>query len=223
MSHDPDDPIPVIAPAIPETDPPLFPDPPVAVQIPMQLVDIRDSPLVPDPHNARIHPQDNLDAIDWALDEVGGARSIVVDDDGVILAGNGTYRVAKKRGMKLLIIDRPSKDTLIAVRASGLSDREKRRLALWDNRASDLARWNRKVLKRMAEHPEQQLLDGLFDDQLLAELKGEVNETKAKYATQGQYQCPSCGHAWDGPKKPPRTKAPEESTAVQATDVIGDF
>lgn len=43
-----------------------------------------------DPRNARTHAQDNIDLISDSLHEVGAARSIVIDEDGVILAGNAT-------------------------------------------------------------------------------------------------------------------------------------
>jgi hypothetical protein len=189
---------------------------PVVAEVPMQLMDITDAHLWPDPDNARLHTPENLDAIGWSLDEVGGARSIVIDDDNVIRAGNGTYEMARRRGMKLLIVDRPSKDTLIAVRVSGLDDREKRRLALWDNRAAELAKWNRRVLKKLAA-PDQGLLEGLFDDATLADLKGEQAKQQERYGTSMQFECPQCGYGWSGAKKPPRTRAPEELSAVQTT------
>jgi len=46
--------------------------------------------LVPDPRNARRHNGRNLALIEASLREVGAARSIVVDEGGVILAGNAT-------------------------------------------------------------------------------------------------------------------------------------
>lgn len=192
----------------------------VDVNVPMQLVDAQTAQLWPDPENARIHTRNNLDAIGWSLDEVGGARSIVIDDENIIRAGNGTYEEAVKRGMKILIVDRPSKDTLVAVRVSGLTDREKRRLALWDNRSAELAKWNRRMLKRYADAPEQQLLDGLFDDETLASLKGEQQQAKERYGTSAKYECPSCGHAWNGSAKPPKTRQPQEASPVQTTDEV---
>lgn len=193
---------------------------PLTAQVPMVLVDIAAAGLVPDPENARLHTPENLDAIGWSLDEVGGGRGIVIDEDNVIHCGNATVREAIKRGMKLLVIDRPSKDTLVAVRVTGLSAREKKRLALWDNRAAELAKWNRRVLKKLAA-PDQQLLDGLFDDDTLAELRGEQEKTRAHiYTTAAQFECPACGAAWSGSPKPGRTREPAEASSVQTTDGV---
>lgn len=44
--------------------------------------------LRPDPRNARKHNPRNIGMIEAALHEVGAARSIVIDEEGTILAGN---------------------------------------------------------------------------------------------------------------------------------------
>jgi hypothetical protein len=195
---------------------PLADSPEPTVSVPMTLLELAEASLVQDAENARIHTPENLDAIGFSLDEVGGARSIVIDEDNKIWCGNGTVREALKRGMKLLVIDRPSKDTLVAVRVTGLSDREKKRMALWDNRSAELARWNRRVLKKLAA-PDQQLLDGLFDDDTLAELKGEQEKMRERgFGSAALYECPSCGAQFNNPK-PPRTRAPQEASTVQTT------
>ncbi|MDP9367779.1 MAG: DNA methylase, partial [Chloroflexota bacterium] len=48
--------------------------------------------LLPDPRNARRHNDRNLAQIEAALRDVGAGRSIVVDEAGVILAGNATVQ-----------------------------------------------------------------------------------------------------------------------------------
>ena len=55
--------------------------------------------LTPDPRNARTHTPRNVGMIVDALHEVGAARSIVIDEDGVILAGNATAEAAAEAGM----------------------------------------------------------------------------------------------------------------------------
>lgn len=46
--------------------------------------------LIPDPCNARSHPKRNLALLGASLHEVGAAHSILVDEDGMVLAGNAT-------------------------------------------------------------------------------------------------------------------------------------
>jgi len=53
----------------------------------MPMTTIAD--LTHDPKNARKHGKRNLDTIAKSLEECGAARSIVIDENGVILAGNG--------------------------------------------------------------------------------------------------------------------------------------
>lgn len=77
-----------------------------------------------------------------ALQHVGAARSIVIDEDNVILAGNGVTEAAAEAGItKVRVVDAGG-DELIAVRRSGLSDEQKRALAIYDNRTGELASWN---------------------------------------------------------------------------------
>ena len=77
-----------------------------------------------------------------ALHKVGAARSIVIDEDNVILAGNGVTEAAAEAGItKVRVID-ASGDELIAVRRTGLTDEQKVALAIYDNRGAELAEWN---------------------------------------------------------------------------------
>jgi DNA modification methylase len=98
--------------------------------------------LVPDPANRRAHNPRNIGMVVDALHQVGAARSIVIDEDNVILAGNGVTEAAAEAGItKLRVIDAAG-DELIAVRRSGLSAAQKRALAIYDNRTGELATWN---------------------------------------------------------------------------------
>ncbi len=107
--------------------------------------------LTPDPANRRSHNPRNMGQIVDALHEVGAARSIVIDENGVILAGNGVTEAAAEAGItKLRVIDAAG-DELIAVRRSGLSDEQKRYLAIADNRTGELATWNSAQFKEDLE------------------------------------------------------------------------
>lgn len=97
--------------------------------------------LTPDPENARSHSDRNIQTIRTSIEEVGAARSIVVDENGVILAGNATVKAAEAAGLRLHVVDTDGR-TLIAVRRAGLTASQKRRLALADNRAAELATWD---------------------------------------------------------------------------------
>ena len=111
-----------------------------------------------------------------ALHQVGAARSIVIDESNVILAGNGVTEAAAEAGItKLRVID-ASGDELIAVRRSGLTDAQKRALAIYDNRTAELATWNPEQLR--ADQDAGLDLKPFFFDEELKKLLG-VNGVKA--------------------------------------------
>ncbi len=104
------------------------------------LTHIKD--LVPDPSNRRQHNPRNIGMVVDALHAVGAARSIVIDEDNVVLAGNGVLEAAGEAGITRLRVIEADGQEIIAVRRSGLSEAQKRHLAIADNRSAELAQWN---------------------------------------------------------------------------------
>ena len=113
--------------------------------------------LQPDPANARRHNPRNVGLITESLREVGAARSIVIDEDGVVLAGNATIEAAGNVGIEKVRIIEASGDEIVAVRRRGLTKRQKTRLALFDNRAAELADWDAEVIAELARAGEDPL------------------------------------------------------------------
>jgi hypothetical protein len=109
------------------------------------------SDLHQDPRNARLHNERNLDMITASLTEVGTARSIVIDEDNIILAGNGTVLAAEKAGITNVRVIEAKGDEIIAVKRSNLTPEQKRKLAMFDNRAAELAKWDTEVLQELAD------------------------------------------------------------------------
>lgn len=112
---------------------------------PVNPTHIKD--LVPDPANRRKHNPRNLGMVVDALNHVGAARSIVIDEDNIILAGNGVTEAAAEAGITKLRVIEAAGDELIAVRRSGLTEEQKRALAIYDNRTAELAAWDYNQLK----------------------------------------------------------------------------
>jgi DNA modification methylase len=124
--------------------------------------------LKSDHKNARRRTDRSASLIAESLKRFGAARSIVIDEDGRILAGNGTVEGAKKAGIDKLRIIEAEGDELIAVRRAGLSEDEKVGLALADNRSSDLSEWDNEMLRQLSE--EHDLTPWFEDNELLAEV-----------------------------------------------------
>lgn len=126
--------------------------------------------LKSDHKNARRRTDRSTKLIQESLQRYGAARSIVIDEDNRILAGNGTIEGAKALGLtKLKVIDAAG-DEVIAVRRTGLSEDEKVGLALADNRTSDLSDWDAEMLQQLSEEHdispwfEQEDLDALLQE-----------------------------------------------------------
>lgn len=134
--------------------------------------------LRPDPKNARRHGDRNLGMIQDALREIGAARSIVIDEAGTILAGNGVVQAAPAAGIHRVRVIDADADTLVAVRRTGLSPEQKSRLALWDNRAAELATWDSVVLAALRDESPA-ALEGLFTDDELDDLLRDLARSRA--------------------------------------------
>ena len=124
--------------------------------------------LKSDHKNARRRTDRSASLIAESLKRYGAARSIVIDEDGRILAGNGTVEGAKKAGIDKLRIIEAEGDELIAVRRAGLTEDQKVGLALADNRSSDLSEWDNEMLRQLSE--EHDLTPWFEDGELLAEV-----------------------------------------------------
>ena len=58
-----------------------------------------------DPRNYRIHTDKNKRLIKKSLEDCGTGRSILLDKNDVIIAGNGVYEQALELGLKVRIVE----------------------------------------------------------------------------------------------------------------------
>lgn len=107
--------------------------------------------LKADHKNARKRTDRSAELIKESLQRYGAARSIVIDEDNRILAGNGTVEGAKAAGIENVRIIETDGDEIIAIRRKGLTEDEKVGLALADNRTADLSDWDREMLHRLSQ------------------------------------------------------------------------
>lgn len=107
---------------------------PFARQPEVRLAAISD--LKPSPRNARTHSKKQIQQIAESIQQFGWTSPIVVDEAGRIIAGHG--RFAASLDLRLRRVP-----TIVV---SGLSEVEKRALALADNRIAAGAGWDRAIL-----------------------------------------------------------------------------
>lgn len=107
--------------------------------------------LTPSPVNARRRNAKARTALDGSLETFGAARSIVVDGDGVVRAGDGTLDAARAAGITEALIIETEGDRLVVVKRKDWSVREAIAYALADNRTSDLSEWDADMLEVVLE------------------------------------------------------------------------
>jgi DNA modification methylase len=142
------------------------------------MTSIKD--LKSDHKNARKRTDRSAKLIAESLQRYGAARSIVIDEDNRILAGNGTIEGAKAAGIQNIRVIETDGTEIIAVKRTGLSEDEKIGLALADNRTSDLSDWDKDMLQQLSEEHD---LAPWFDADDLAEILGEVEQLPAEGLT----------------------------------------
>ena len=166
--------------------------------------------LKPDPANARQHTSRNIGMITDSLRKVGAARSIVIDENDIILAGNGVIDAAAEAGIERVRVIDADGDEIIAVRRTGLTDEQKKSLAYFDNRTSDLASWNAQQIVAdldagfdMSGMFFEEELQGILESAADAMIKAEPPQDFAEYGEDidTDYCCPKCGYVWSGKPK----------------------
>ena len=125
-----------------------------------------------DHKNARKRTDRSSALIKESLQKYGAGRSIVIDEENRILAGNGTIAGARAAGIKNVRVIETEGDEIIAVKRKGLSEDQKVGLALADNRTSDLSEWDKEMLHQLSDDHD---IEPWFTKEDLAEILGEPN------------------------------------------------
>ncbi len=108
--------------------------------------------LKPYKNNNRVHREKNITKLKASVKQFGFVTPILVDGDGVIIAGHGRYQAAKSLGLK-------SVPTVIATH---LTDPEVRALRVADNKLAELSDWNEEALQiEFADLMDMSLADDL--------------------------------------------------------------
>lgn len=96
-----------------------------------------------DQRNYRDHDERNLSLIKKSIQRCGAGRSILLDKNGEIIAGNATYKTLQELGIPVKIIPTDGK-TAIALQRTDLdtNSRKRKELAAFDNSTSDNVKWN---------------------------------------------------------------------------------
>lgn len=132
-----------------------------------------------DKRNYRKHNDRNKELIKKSLEECGAGRSIVIDNDDEIIAGNGIYEQAQALNIPVKVIETDGSELVVVKRTDLKTDDEKRKkLAVMDNSTSDTSEFDIKLLE--IDFPLPELIDmGIeIKDKKEKEEKPEVEFTE---------------------------------------------
>lgn len=140
-----------------------------------------------DIHPYEKNPRRNDDAVKYLVEsikEFGFKVPIVIDVNGVIVAGHTRYKAAKELGM----------ETVPCIVADDLTDKQIKAFRLADNKVAEKSGWDFAILEE-----ELELLDDFdmeafgFVDQEDVDLSDFFEEAQHKEKEPKKIQCPHCG------------------------------
>lgn len=100
-----------------------------------------------DKRNYRKHSEQNKNRIKKSLKECGAGRSVLVDADDTLIAGNGVFEQAQAMGIPTRVIETDGTELVVVKRTDLRTDDDKRKLlAMVDNATSDNVEWDMETL-----------------------------------------------------------------------------
>ena len=130
------------------------------------------------------NPRINDDAVEDVMESIRQCSyiaPIVVDEDGVILAGHTRYKALLRLGY----------DECDVIVAEGLNEEQKRKYRLYDNKTAELAEWDQRKL--MEELSDVDFLGYDFGQPLVREDEDGEGEEKDVVTM----VCPCCGEVFE--------------------------
>lgn len=140
-----------------------------------------------DKKNYRKHNDRNKNLISKSLQECGAGRSIVIDNENEIIAGNDIYEQAQKLNIPFKIIETDGTELVVVKRTDlNTNDEKRKQLAIMDNATSDSSEFDLESLQ--ADFDVEQLQDwgldvefeSLEEQEIIEDEVPEEVETRAK-------------------------------------------
>ena len=120
---------------------------PVTSALRIEELAIQD--LRPYQNNPRLHPKSQIDKLARAFTDFGFLIPVLVDDQNTVLAGHARIEAAKKLELR----------KLPCIRASHLTEAQKRTFTILDNRLAEEAAWDFELLAKEVEFLQSEGVD----------------------------------------------------------------
>ena len=110
--------------------------------------------FTPDPNNANKGTPEGRVMLGESIKDLGAGRSILVDSNGVVIAGNKTLEAATKAGIEDALVVETDGTRLVVVKRTDLDltkDKKAKLMAIADNRVAELdLNWDTEVLENLS-------------------------------------------------------------------------
>lgn len=141
----------------------------------MNIIKMKLADLVKPEKNVRIHTEQQLKEFQRSINMFGQIRPIVIDENNVILAGNGLYDTLVAMG----------KDTADVYRYDNLTENQKKKLMIADNKIFSLGIENLDTLNSFLEDLQGDLDIPGFDEEILKQMVSDAEDVTNKLSQYG--------------------------------------
>lgn len=141
----------------------------------MEITTMKLSELVKPEKNVRIHTEQQLKEFRRSVTMFGQIRPIIIDENNVILAGNGLYDTLVAMG----------RDTADVYRYDNLTENQKKKLMIADNKIFSLGIENLETLNCFLEELQGDLDIPGFDEEILKQMVSEAEDITDKLSEYG--------------------------------------
>lgn len=141
----------------------------------MEVITMKLVNLVKPEKNVRIHTKQQLKEFERSVTMFGQIRPIVVDENNVILAGNGLYDTLVAMG----------RETADVYRYDNLTDNQKKKLMIADNKIFSLGIENLDTFNHFLEELQGDLDIPGFDEEILNQMVADADEITEKLSEYG--------------------------------------
>ena len=141
----------------------------------MEIITMKLVDLVKPEKNVRIHTEQQLKEFQRSVKMFGQIRPIVVDENNVILAGNGLYETLIAMG----------KETADVYKYDILTENQKKKLMIADNKIFSLGIENLDTLNSFLEDLQGDLDIPGFDEDILKQMVSEAEDVTEKLSEYG--------------------------------------
>lgn len=149
----------------------------------MELVTISLDKIKPYERNPRKNDE-AVAAVMESIKQCTYVAPIIVDENNVILAGHTRYKALKKLG----------KTEAEIIVKSGLSDEQKRKYRLLDNKTGEIAGWDFVALEEELENLDFEGYDFGFFESSFEDVENLFEDAQSKKTEKDKsIQCPHCG------------------------------